>query len=316
MKRVVIAILIVLVVGLVSCGACASGASSKKSSTTPSASQATAPSANSSTLPDRAGFDEATNQAVDVQGVEFSLPSYYVQGEKHDDRIEFSGSDANGNKEYVYVYCMNNPSVKAASVEKFQSSKSSVVSSMFGGNVYKDVKNTGSADGGVADLPSGVYTHSGKLVNNGKEIGFTARTAIFLTPNLQVGAVLFIQCDSVKNDYRPDFEKVLASAKVLQQESGDQAPAEQSADGVSPSLKEALDSYEAFMDEYIEFMQKYKDSGDTASMMNDYLSYLQKYSDLVGKINAMDTKNMSNADAAYYLEVTARVSQKLLNAAV
>ena len=63
-------------------------------------------------------------------------------------------------------------------------------------------------------------------------------------------------------------------------------------------------------------MQKYKSSGNTTSMLADYATYMQKYADLAAKIEAMDTKSMSAADSAYYIEVTARCSQKLLSAAI
>lgn len=88
------------------------------------------------------------------------------------------------------------------------------------------------------------------------------------------------------------------------------------AGGVSPDVKEALDSYEAVMDEYVAFMQKYKDSGYSASMLGDYTSMLQKYTEFSQKIDAMDTDNMSTADYQYYIEVTSRVSQKLLDVAM
>ncbi|MGI6221097.1 MAG: DUF6591 domain-containing protein [Coriobacteriales bacterium] len=63
-------------------------------------------------------------------------------------------------------------------------------------------------------------------------------------------------------------------------------------------------------------MQKYNGSSDTSSMMADYATYMEKYADAAAKIEAMDTDNMSEADYAYYLEVTARVEQKLLNVAL
>lgn len=72
--------------------------------------------------------------------------------------------------------------------------------------------------------------------------------------------------------------------------------------------------YEEFMDEYVAFMKKYQTATDTSSMLMDYLAFMQKYSDFSEKANAYDTNEMSNADAAYYLEVTSRVSQKLLQA--
>ena len=85
-------------------------------------------------------------------------------------------------------------------------------------------------------------------------------------------------------------------------------------DQVNPDLKEALDSYEAFMDEYVEFMKSYQESGDATSMLQDYTDYLQRYSEFTRKIDKLDTKDMSSADYAYYIDVTARVSKKLLEA--
>lgn len=80
---------------------------------------------------------------------------------------------------------------------------------------------------------------------------------------------------------------------------------------VSPDFKEAMDSYEAFFDEYIAFMQKYKDSGNPASMAADYASYMQKYSDTMSKLSAIDTSQLSTADALYYSEVNSRIASKL-----
>ena len=109
-----------------------------------------------------------------------------------------------------------------------------------------------------------------------------------------------------------------ASASASSSES-EQASAAESEDGesgeVSADVKEALDSYEAVMDEYVSFMQKYKDSGYSADMLSDYTAMLQKYTEFSEKINAMDTSSMSSADYAYYIEVTGRVSQKLMEVA-
>ena len=85
---------------------------------------------------------------------------------------------------------------------------------------------------------------------------------------------------------------------------------------VSPDLKETMDSYEAFMDEYIDFMKRYQESDDTTSLLQDYTNYMAKYSDFMQKVNKLDTSKMSAADSAYYLEVTTRVSKKLLEASL
>ena len=45
-----------------------------------------------------------------------------------------------------------------------------------------------------------------------------------------------------------------------------------------------MDSYEAFFDEYVEFMKKYKDSDDPTSMLADYADYMAKYADAMEKL--------------------------------
>lgn len=83
---------------------------------------------------------------------------------------------------------------------------------------------------------------------------------------------------------------------------------------VSPDLKAMLDEYEKFMDEYIDFMEKYQAGATTIEMLTEYTEILSKYTEFTNKINDVDQKELSQADAAYYLEVTMRVEKKLLNA--
>ncbi len=86
---------------------------------------------------------------------------------------------------------------------------------------------------------------------------------------------------------------------------------------IRPEVKEFLDSYEAFMNEYVEFMQKYQDSdaGSAASMLMDYYSFFARYAEFEEKIDAFEESDLTNAELAYYIEVTSRVSQKLLSIA-
>lgn len=86
------------------------------------------------------------------------------------------------------------------------------------------------------------------------------------------------------------------------------------ADLVTPEFKETMDSYEAFFDEYIEFMEKYENSDDTTSMMLDLADYMEKYADFMAKIDAIDENELSEADALYYAEVSARIYAKLAEA--
>ncbi len=86
--------------------------------------------------------------------------------------------------------------------------------------------------------------------------------------------------------------------------------------GVSKEVKDALDSYEKFMDGYIDFMQRYNSSNDQVAMAADYAKWMSQYPSVVDKIDKMDQSKMTDADVAYYLEVTGRVSGKLGAAAI
>lgn len=81
--------------------------------------------------------------------------------------------------------------------------------------------------------------------------------------------------------------------------------------GVTPAVKEAMDSYEAYMNKYCDFMEKYNKEGAPASMLTDYLSMLNEYNDMTKKIDNMDQSSWSDADTQYYLEVMNRVNQRL-----
>ena len=57
------------------------------------------------------------------------------------------------------------------------------------------------------------------------------------------------------------------------------------------------------------------DPSSMVSMMGDYYSILARYTAFAEKIDAFDESELTNAELAYYLEVTNRVSQKLLSVA-
>ncbi len=86
---------------------------------------------------------------------------------------------------------------------------------------------------------------------------------------------------------------------------------------IRPEVKEFLDAYEACMDEYVDFMQKYLNADPTsmASMLGDYYSILTRYTEFAEKLDAFDESELTDAELACYLEVTNRVSQKLLSVA-
>ncbi len=83
--------------------------------------------------------------------------------------------------------------------------------------------------------------------------------------------------------------------------------------GVDPELKAFLDSYEDFVDEYVAFMKKYMaDPTNAVSMLSEYSEIMGKYADFAEKVDQYDSKEMSVEDEKYYLEVTTRCTQKML----
>ena len=76
-----------------------------------------------------------------------------------------------------------------------------------------------------------------------------------------------------------------------------------------------MDSYETFMNEYVDFMKKYQDNPSDISLIGDYADYVKKYSDFVDDFEKWEDEEMNTAETAYYIDVQARVSKKLLEIA-
>lgn len=91
-----------------------------------------------------------------------------------------------------------------------------------------------------------------------------------------------------------------------------EAPAQTSS---SSEVREALDACESFMNEYCDFMEDYKAQGSPVSMMGKYGEMMTNYADMMKKFDAIDEGSLSPEDDAYYIDVQARVSKRLLEVA-
>lgn len=87
---------------------------------------------------------------------------------------------------------------------------------------------------------------------------------------------------------------------------------ESSSQEISSDFKNAMDSYENFMNDYVEFMKKYKSNPSDIGLLGEYADYMSKYADMVKKFDEWESSDMNTAETAYYIEVQARVSKKLL----
>ena len=87
------------------------------------------------------------------------------------------------------------------------------------------------------------------------------------------------------------------------------------ANGLRPEFKAAMDSYEAFYDEYVDFMQKYAKNPTDLTLLADYADFMSKAADMDKTFDAWESDNLSTEELAYYIEVNARIQQKLLEVA-
>lgn len=82
-------------------------------------------------------------------------------------------------------------------------------------------------------------------------------------------------------------------------------------DGLRPDFKEAMDSYEAFFDDYCEFMKKYMENPTDFSLLSKYATMITELDSMQKKFDAWNSSDLSNAELKYYLEVNARIQQKM-----
>ena len=82
-------------------------------------------------------------------------------------------------------------------------------------------------------------------------------------------------------------------------------------DEINPEFKKTVDDCEAFFDEYVAFMQKYQESGDTEALVADYTDFMTRYTDMMAALEEIDESTLNDAEKAYYTEVSARILQKV-----
>lgn len=82
-------------------------------------------------------------------------------------------------------------------------------------------------------------------------------------------------------------------------------------DGMRPEFKEAMDSYEAFYDEYCELLQEYAANPTDITLLGKYTEFLSKAAEMDEKFDAWEG-DMNDTELKYYTEVGLRISQKLI----
>ncbi len=91
--------------------------------------------------------------------------------------------------------------------------------------------------------------------------------------------------------------------------------AEKTTISINSDFKVAMDSYEEFMNDYVDFMKKYKANPTDLTLISDYADYMSDYAKFMEDFEAWENEDLNTAELAYYVEVQGRVSKKLLEVA-
>ena len=83
-------------------------------------------------------------------------------------------------------------------------------------------------------------------------------------------------------------------------------------DGMRPEIKDAIDSYEEFINTYCEFLENYDSTN--AMMLMKYAEMMNSYSELSVKFEAMEDEDLNDEELKYYTAVSLRCSSKILEA--
>ena len=115
----------------------------------------------------------------------------------------------------------------------------------------------------------------------------------------------------------PDYSQVIAAIDSaaeslqasIQEKKDSEAAATAAAKAASNHIRELLDNYQSFMDEYITFMAIYDRSDPAQISRADELQ--TTFVTYVKQIRAIDTKKLTEADQEYFRVVTESISQQM-----
>ena len=116
--------------------------------------------------------------------------------------------------------------------------------------------------------------------------------------------------------YNPQIERALSSVNLDPNYNAKTAVVTSesvSSGSIRPEFKEALDSYEAFFDKYIAFMTTYNEGNGSLDTLSEYTEFMTQYADTMQKMGDLQSEDLTDEELAYYLEVTTRISTKLLS---
>lgn len=125
----------------------------------------------------------------------------------------------------------------------------------------------------------------------------------------------FSKAESSKEESSSEKPEKEPTEEPEEEPAEEESAEESQASGIRPDVKEAIDAYEAFIDEYCEFITVYSEDPTNAELIAEYLEFVVKLEEEERKIDALD-KDLTEEEDVYYTEVLLRCSEKLNEAAL
>lgn len=162
------------------------------------------------------------------------------------------------------------------------------------------------------------------------EKNMEARFFVVLTPELAFGGAVTGGTDKINDNFEDAYEEFLnmititgmgkeTDSTTSPKENEETTPAttegKKDNSSIDPDFKAAMDSYEQFFDEYVAIMKKYKENPMDMSVLADYTKYMGQYADMMQKFEKWESEDLNAAETAYYIDVQARITKKLLEVA-
>lgn len=109
-------------------------------------------------------------------------------------------------------------------------------------------------------------------------------------------------------------EKTVEETQPITEPKVDETEDNKNKDGIRPEFRKSMEEYEAFFDEYVEFMQQFKKNPSDLSLLTKYMTFLSKYNDAMQAMENIGKEELSPQELALYTEVMLRIESKLLKA--
>lgn len=246
------------------------------------------------------------NLPLSMGGIEFSIPSYFKE-----DSIEPSTTSAAyraymGDHEYAALLfgeidCSDSP---PSSQQEIEDAKDILI---------RELNPEGSEILETKDiLLAGLSGSSfmSKIINQ-YDVEFRIYTCFAFNTNCNKFVFFYLYIPDSK-DNTQYFNQFVESAKLA----GKVSPSNEATPigGIRPEFKDAMDSCEAFFDEYVAFMQRFSEADNSLSLLADYADYMSQYAETMEKFSAIGEEDMSTEEALYYIDVSNRITKKLLEA--